>query len=227
MRNHDIRSKLLSLALLTGCVSTPDRTPGVPPSGEIQASQTASGGAEEAAVAAALKAAATVKGDYHIGPTDLIDISVYQQPDLTRQLRVGQKGTISFPLIGEVEIGGKTVPEAQTLLVEKFKEFIKNPQVTVFIREYANKKVFVLGEVKNPGSVQLPTENRMTAMEAVAIAGGFTPIAAPDRTRVIRNQNGQNETIPVAVSDIMKRGDKNKDIPLEPNDVVYVPQSFF
>ena len=67
----------------------------------------------------------------------------------------------------------------------------------------------------------------MTVLGAVAAAGGFTPIAAPDRTRVIRTVDGNSKTIPVVISDITKRGEKEKDIPLEPNDVVFVPQSFF
>ena len=85
----------------------------------------------------------------------------------------------------------------------------------------------MLGEVAKPDTLDLPIESRLTVLEAVSLAGGCAPIAAPDRTRVIRTKDGRNETIEVPVSDITKCGLKEKDIPLEPNDVVYVPQSFF
>jgi polysaccharide export outer membrane protein len=119
------------------------------------------------------------------------------------------------------------VTEAEALLSEKLKEYVINPQVTLFIKEYGNKKIFLLGEVTKPGSYELPAESKLTVLEAVTMAGGFTPIAAPDRTKVIRTVDGKSQSFMIVVSDITKRGEKQKDIALEPNDVVYVPQSFF
>lgn len=213
----------LAVFLMSAACSAPPAAvaPGLPSAAAAKAPD------EEAALAAARLAAAAKTVEYRIRPTDLVEITVFQQTELDRKLRVGQNGTVSLPLIGAVAIGDLTVPAAQAAISEKFKEFIVNPQVTLFIREYANKKITVLGEVKSPGSYELPSEAPMTVLGAVAAAGGFTPIAAPDRTRVIRAVNGANQTIPVVISDITKRGEKEKDIALEPNDVVYVPQSFF
>ena len=182
---------------------------------------------EEAAIAAALQQIETKKGDYTIGGADLLDISVYQDKDMSRQVRVSQNGTISFPLIGTVQLGGLSVIEAQNLLADKLKDFIVSPQVTVFIKEYGNKKVYIFGQVAKPGSYELPTEAKLTVLEAVSLAGGFTPIASPDRTKVIRNENGKSQSFTIEISAITKRGEKSKDMALEPNDVVYVPQSFF
>ncbi|MBI4423584.1 MAG: polysaccharide export protein [Elusimicrobia bacterium] len=184
--------------------------------------------AEEAAVKRALQEAQSAqKTDYRIGGADLLDITVYQQTELNRKLRVSQNGTVIFPLIGNVQVGGRTLAEAQEAISGKLREFIINPQVTVFIQEYGNKKVFVLGEVKAPGSYELPTESRLTVLEAISLAGGFTPIASPDRTKVIRTLDGKNQNFTVEVSAITRRGEKEKDISLQPNDVIYVPQSFF
>jgi polysaccharide export outer membrane protein len=183
--------------------------------------------AEEAALASALQNLQSPKTDYKIGGADLLEIQVYQQKDLDRLLRVSQNGTITFPLIGTVKVGGLSVAAAEDAISTKLKDYIISPQITIFIKEYGNKKVFVGGEVKNPGSFELPTEAKLTVLEAVSLAGGFSAIAAPDRTKVIRNVGGKSQSFTIVVSDITKRGEKHKDMPLEPGDVVWVPQSFF
>ncbi|MEK7721405.1 MAG: SLBB domain-containing protein, partial [Elusimicrobiota bacterium] len=85
----------------------------------------------------------------------------------------------------------------------------------------------VLGEVKKPGSIQIPAERHLTVLEAITLAGGFTDLAAPDRTKVLRGAGSASRSIQVEISRITKQGDKSADISLEPNDTVYVPQSFF
>ncbi|HAM35944.1 MAG TPA: polysaccharide biosynthesis protein [Elusimicrobia bacterium] len=183
--------------------------------------------AEEAALQSVLQNLQTKKSDYKLGGADLIEITVFQQPEMSRSLRVSQNGTITFPLIGTVKVGGLSVAEAEEALSTKLKDYVISPQITIFIKEYGNKKVFVLGEVTKPGSFELPTEAKLTVLEAISLAGGFTGIAAPDRTKVIRNIDGKSQSFKIVVSDITSRGEKHKDIPLEPNDVVWVPQSFF
>lgn len=182
---------------------------------------------EDAAIQTALQQARTAKSDYKISSEDLLDITVYQQGDLNRKLRVSQGGDVSIPLIGIVKVGGLTLSEATEVITSRLKEYVINPQVTLFIEGYGSKMVFVLGEVVRPGSYQLPPEQRLTVVEAISLAGGTTPIAAPDRTRVIRDADGRNQVINVEISAITKRGEKDKDIALKPNDVVYIPQSFF
>jgi polysaccharide export outer membrane protein len=114
------------------------------------------------------------------------------------------------------------------LVAGKLQDFLINPQVTIFIKEYGNKKIYVLGEVKKPGAYELPVESRLTVLEAVSLAEGFTPIAAKDRTKIIRSmRDGKSLSLTIEISAITTRGEKEKDIPLEPNDVVWVPQSYF
>jgi len=163
-----------------------------------------------------------------ISPADLLEISVYREEDLGRTLRVSQQGTISFPLAGVLKVGGMSTIDAENLLSLKLRDFLVQPQVTIFIKEYGNKQVYVLGEVKNPGSFELPTESKLTVLEAISKAGGFSPVAAKDRTQVIRtDRDGRSQTFLIEVSAIMTKGEKHRDIVLEPNDVVHVPQSFF
>ena len=182
---------------------------------------------EQAALADALQQVEKEKSSYRIGPADLLEVTVYQEKDLDRRVRVSPEGQITMPLIGAVAVAGLSAADAEKAITERFRKYIVSPSISVFITEYGNKQVFVLGEVSKPGSYPLPTEARLSVLEVITLAGGFSQFAAVDRTRVIRKGKEGSRSIPVNVSAIMKGGDKSKDIPLEPNDVVYVPESFF
>jgi polysaccharide export outer membrane protein len=191
------------------------------------AAQRALAAKEADAIAAAMQQVVRSKTDYRISAADLISITVYQDLEMNRKVRVNANGSISMPLIGEVKIGGMTLIEAQAALEGKLAKFLVSPQVSLFIEEYGNKTIFVMGEVQRPGSLPIPTESRLTVLEAISTAGGFTPIAAQDRTRVLRNVNGVSVSYTIEVKAITQLGQKEKDMVLEPNDVIYVPQSFF
>ena len=165
--------------------------------------------------------------DYQLSGADLLQISVFGEKDMDRQVRVSQTGTITYPLVGEIHVGGLTTSQTEEALAKSLKSYLRDPQVSVFIKEYGNKKVFVFGQVKKPGAVELPTETKLTVLEAISQTEGFTPIAAPDRTRVVRMVNGKSQTFVIEVSAITKRGEKDKDMILEPNDIVFVPESMF
>jgi polysaccharide biosynthesis/export protein len=182
---------------------------------------------EAAAIAAARQQVARNKTDYRISAADLIAVTVYQDNEMSRKVRVNTNGTVALPLIGSVKIGGLTLLEAQTQIETRLSKYLVSPQVSLFIEEYGNKLVFVMGEVGKPGSYPIPTEKSLTVLEAISTAGGFTPIAAQDRTRVLRNVNGASVTFTIEVKAITQQGLKEKDLVLEPNDVIYVPQSFF
>lgn len=203
----------------------PQAASAAPPS--VQSLQAQQKAKEDAAVQAALQVVASKRAAYTIGAADLLEIKVYQESDLDRTARVSPEGAITMPLVGEVQLAGGSVAQAEKAIHEKLKRYIIDPHVSVFIREYGNKQVYVLGEVHRPGSYALPTEAPLSLIEAVALAGGFTQYAATNRTRVIRTRDGENQTFVVEVSAITKHGDKSKDIRLEPNDVVFVPESFF
>jgi len=183
---------------------------------------------EEAAVQNALQFIVTQQHSYKISPADLLEVTVYQEQDLNRKVRVSPEGTITLPLIDQpVKVAGLGVAQAEEELKKRLSRFLRGPQVSVFIAEYGNKQVYILGEVAKPGSYPLPTEAPLSVVEAVTLAGGFTQYAAFDRTRVIRKAGGENKTFIIEVSAVTKRGDKSKDIVLEPGDVIFVPESFF
>ncbi len=168
------------------------------------------------------------KSDYKLQPIDVIKITVHEHPDLETMTRVSSDGFISFPLLGKVEVKGLTVQDVEDKLKRLLEaDYLVSAQVIVFIEEYHPREVSVIGEVNEPGKYEMPEEKEMTLLEAIAMAGGFTRDADVNKTKVIREQNGHRETIGIRVKDITEKGEKEKDIKLEPDDIVIVPESFF
>jgi len=166
--------------------------------------------------------------DYKIQPSDVLNITVYQQPDLTTKTRVSADGYITFPLLGKVYC----LDMPADVLALKLKEFLEkdylvNAQVSVFIEQYHPRQVTVLGEVVKPGRYDMPAEKKITLMDAIALAGGFTKDAALNNTTVLRTENGKEKVIRVRVKDITIKGQKADDVILEPGDIVNIPESFF
>ncbi len=166
--------------------------------------------------------------DYRLQPEDVLRITVYEQPDLDTTARISSTGEIAFPLLGKVKTAGLTVSELKDE-IEKLlaKDYLVAPQVQVFIEQYHMKQVSVLGAVQKPGKYDMYTERETTILEAIAMAGGFSDVASVNGTRIIRKEDGEERTIPIRVTDITKKGMKEKDIPLKPGDIVFVPESFF
>ncbi len=165
--------------------------------------------------------------NYILQSGDLVEIKVFMEPDMDRVLRISFNGTVTYPLIGNVKIGGFCVSDAEEQLAEKLKYYIKNPQVSMLIKEYSNKMVYVLGQVKKPSELSIPPEKTMTVLEAITSVGGFTDIANTSKIKVLRMENGKQKSIDVDVNAITKQGKKSLDVELMPGDVVFVPQSMF
>ncbi|MHB9154920.1 MAG: polysaccharide biosynthesis/export family protein [Endomicrobiales bacterium] len=166
--------------------------------------------------------------DYKVNPYDILEISVYREPDLHKIVRVSNDGFISFPLIGKVAVAGQDVLSVEKKIAGLLgREYLVNPSVTIFVKEYNAKKVYVMGEVKNPGPYVITEDKGLSALESVALAGGFNPAAAANNTKIIRMENGKKKYIEVKLGDITKKGDKSRDVRLLPNDIVLVPARLF
>jgi polysaccharide export outer membrane protein len=166
--------------------------------------------------------------EYRLQPMDVIQITVHEQPDLDTRTRVTQDGNITFPLIGKVHVESKTINELERRIRDLLaKDYLVNPQILVFIEEYHVRQVSVIGEVNDPGKYDMPAEKEMTLLEAIALAGGFSDDAEVNKTKIMRVSGGERETITVRVKDITEKGQKEKDVKLEPGDVIVVPESFF
>lgn len=253
--------------------------------------------------------------DFGVGGDDILDIRVYEEPDLSKEVRVGSDGFISFPMIGRIRVEGLTTAEIEKLISAKLAQgqFILNAHVAVNIKDYKSKQFMVLGAVKSPGTYPIRGRERlldaisgaggvdwtqggkqamlirnngtgsdkvviridlsgllkgadqysnlpmtdddllyipkaenfsiigqvrnpgaypyldkdMTIVEAISRAGGFTPVAAPNRTQILRMENGKEKTIKVNVNAITDSGKKTQDISILPGDVIVVPESMF
>ena len=166
--------------------------------------------------------------EYKLQPGDVLRITVHDQPDLTTQTRVTSEGFITFPLLGKIFLRGLTAQQLEFRIKELLeKDYLVSAQVLVFIEEYHPRQVSVLGEVKLPGKYDMPEEKDLTFLEAIAMAGGFGKDADIDKTQIMRTINGKKETIKIKVTDITKKGQKEKDIILEPGDIIFIPESFF
>ena len=159
-----------------------------------------------------------------LGAGDVFEVKVYDEKDLTGVYRVSSAGTISFPLIGKIHIEGLTSIAAADLIQKTLgQKFLRNPQVSILIKEYNSKKISVFGQVNKPGTFKY--EDRMTVIQAVSMAGGFTKLAAKNDTNVTRSFEGTEVKFPVAVEAIAQG--KAKNFYLRPGDIVYVPESIW
>ncbi len=166
----------------------------------------------------------TEAGASTLGSGDLVEVRVFQENDLSGAYRLSPEGTIDYPLCGKVTLTGMTSSQAADALTRCLSNgFIKNPQVSVLIREYNSKKVFVFGEVQKPGT--FPYDENMSIIQAITLAGGFTKLASKNAINVTRIIDGQEKKIRVPVEDIGVGREKN--FFLQPGDIVFVPESFF
>ena len=202
MRHLRLLTALSLLAVITGCPPHSGPTSEPPPSN----------------FKALDLAAAT------LGPGDLFEVRVFQEPELSGVFQVGPQGDIIFPLCKRVVVGGLTANGAAEKLRACLSEgFMRNPQVSVLVKEFNSKKVFVFGEVQKPGT--FPFEDGMSIVQAITLAGGFSRNAAQNSTSVTRIINGQEVKVKVNVQDIALG--KAPNVTLEPGDIVYVPESMF
>ena len=133
--------------------------------------------------------AATAENAYRIGPFDVLDISVFQVPELTKSVQVADSGTINLPLVGEVRVAGRTAQEVERDLTAKLgAEYLQNPQVTVFVKEYNSQNVTVSGAVKKPGVY--PIRGKTTLAQLVALAGDFDA-GSDSSVLILREQGGK------------------------------------
>ncbi|MEK7704685.1 MAG: polysaccharide biosynthesis/export family protein, partial [Myxococcota bacterium] len=106
-----------------------------------------------------------------LGPGDVFEVRVFGEQDLTGVHRVGSDGTINFPLVGRVEVAGHTASEVSAILSQRLGDFVRQPHVSLFVKEFNSQKVYVLGQVNRPGT--FPYEDGMNIIQAVTLAGGF------------------------------------------------------
>lgn len=168
------------------------------------------------------------RDDYIIQPGDLLQVQIFQEDDLTREVRVTQGNSITMPLIGAVDVAGLTPKEAQDLIRDLYnRDYLVNPQVNVGVTEYAPRSVNVLGAVNSPGAILFPQEEGLTLVDAIARAGSFNRYADRRKVKLSRtDEDGRTLTEVIDVDELMESG-TNDSWPLRRDDVIFVPERIF
>jgi len=160
------------------------------------------------------------RGDYVIGPEDVLDISVWNNTTISRTVPVRPDGMISLPLLNDVRASGLTPLQLRDDLMKRLTEYMPNPEVSVILREVHSAKVSVVGYVKKPGRFELKAGS--TVLDMIALAEGVNEFAAPSRIVVLRNENGQTRKIPFNYKKVTSGGDQENFL-LRPGDIIVVP----
>ncbi len=159
---------------------------------------------------------------YIIGPTNLLYIKVLGESGLQQTYRVDEAGYISHPLLGRVRLGGQTVAQAEESLKKQLTgDYILDPNVNIFVLEHS--RFSVLGEVRKPGNYEIL--GQLSLVEAISIAGGFTPLANDRKVKILRHGLEGESTILINMKDVLDG--KKTAVNIEAGDVIEIPKSFF
>lgn len=159
--------------------------------------------------------------EYIIGPRDLLEIKVFELPEFNHTVRVSEDGSITLPLLGNVQVGGLTKERVEQKLAELLDKYVKKAQVSVFIKEYQSSRVAVIGAVEKPGMYELV--GRQTLLQIISQAGGFKENAANEIYVLREGEGGNTASISIDLEDLLLNGNQRLNIPLQPNDVINIP----
>jgi polysaccharide export outer membrane protein len=174
-----------------------------------------------AAPAAVAKKPASDDPNYIIGSQDVLDISVWKEPELTRTVPVRPDGKISLPLLNDVQADGLTPQQLAANITDGLKKFVTNPQVTVIVATINSQRVYIIGEVTRAGAY--PLLPNMTVLQALSSGGGFTQFAKLSKIYVLRVEHGKQEKLPFNYKDVVSGKATDQNILLKAGDSIVVP----
>lgn len=167
------------------------------------------------------KKPATADPNYVIGDQDVLDISVWKEPEVSRVVPVRPDGKISLPLLNDVQAAGLTPAQLAAEITESLKKYVTSPQVTVIVTTINSQRVYILGEVTRPGA--FPLLPGMSVLQALSSAGGFTQFAKVKNIFVRRIENGRESKYPFNYKDVVNGKRPEQDILLKAGDTIVVP----
>lgn len=164
---------------------------------------------------------ATDDPNYVIGAQDVLDISVWKEPEVSRVVPVRPDGKISLPLLNDVQAAGQTPGQLAAQITESLKKFVANPQVTVIVTTINSQRVYIMGEVTRPGAY--PLLPQMTILQALSSGGGFTQYANTKKIYLLRQSNGKSEKFPFNYKEAIAGKHSEQNIVLRAGDTIVVP----
>lgn len=161
--------------------------------------------------------------EYRIGPEDVLEVMIWKNADLSRTVIVRLDGKISLPLIGDIQAGGLSTAELKEAVTVRIKDYIAAPEVSVLVSSINSYFYYMLGEVVRPG--KYPLKERTTLLQAVSMAGGFTPFASKNNITLIRKDSTTSNEVKLRVrySDILSSDDPEKNILIQAGDTIVIP----
>jgi len=159
--------------------------------------------------------------DYRIQASDILQISVWKEPDLQAEVIVRPDGKFSFPLAGEVVAKSKTIEEVRQSVADQIQSFVREPVVTVSLRQSLGNRIFVLGKVNRPG--EFPLTQDLDVMQALALGGGLLTFADAKEISILRREGSNQTAIPFNYQDVEYGTNLGQNVLLQPGDIVVVP----
>jgi polysaccharide export outer membrane protein len=158
---------------------------------------------------------------YQLSPGDAIHVSVWREDALQKEVRVLPDGSVTLPLAGRIEVGGRAAPEVTTLIAAKLKDFLPDPNVTVVITSIEGNRVYVVGKVPKPGPVVMA--GPLTVLQALSMAGGLDKFADESAIKVVRHKGESQEVLPIAYRDLISGRDMTTNLLLKAGDTIIAP----
>lgn len=158
--------------------------------------------------------------DYLLGPGDIIEVIVWGDDSLSRTVRVRPDGKISYPLVGEIKVAEKTIETVRKAMQDRMSEYVSMAEVTVILQDSVSKTYYIIGDINSPGA--FPMYDKVTVLQALAIAGGLDPFADEDDIMILRFTDEGREVIKFDYSRVSEGKQMEQDIYLEPKDVIIV-----
>lgn len=168
-----------------------------------------------------MPSAAATDPHYVIGPQDVLDINVWEEPAISRTVPVRPDGKISLPLLNDIQAAGLTPDQLGKEITTDLRKYVENPQVTVIVTAINSQRISILGEVNRPGTFQMLP--KMTVLQALSDAGGFSPFAKLKDIYILRMVNGKQEKFPFNYKNVLKGNDPQENIVLKAGDTIVVP----
>ena len=167
--------------------------------------------------------------NYRLMTGDRVSIKIYPEDEYIKggEMEISTEGNITLPLIGKVQVAGKTISEAQKVVVDLLSnDYLVNPEVVIEVLAYKKQSIVILGQVKKPGTYEIPPgTTSITLLQAISLAGGFSDVANIEKITIMRTASGGKQVIDANAKSIISGNDK--DVELQPGDVVHVSESLF
>lgn len=164
---------------------------------------------------------ATDDPDYEIGPGDMLNISVWKEPEVSAIVPVRPDGKVSLPLLNDVHAAGSTPAKLAATITERLREYLNDPRVTVIVTAANSRKIYLIGELVRPGAI--PMMPNMTVLQALSTSGGFSQFANIKKMYVLRTEEGKQVKIPINYKAAISGQAPGQNILLKPGDTIVVP----